>query len=386
MTQFSDSLFNAVVVAHASEIGIKSKRTRQSILKILYSNISKKIDTQQKLRNIANRSILITDNAVNDALTIAKTTFGVSYTAPIYFFEWETYPKLLNILVDFCKKILQESQKFALDAKSVGKNRLSTTDIKRDLGSKLLEVYNNQITVDLDNPDIKFMIEVRHEFAWIYYMHNQGLDGFPQGSQQKYVISLLRPWKNDYLASFLIMRRGVGVQPVKFSTDSGSIIKVDPLFNYFSSNFFYKKPIEIDIYPVLQELNLEFKENICTACTYLTEKIASYLITNMELSGFSSGVRISEPQSDINFDTLSWLENKKESISFRPLLFGSNMGEEFIEIKLEDQLSCCNLVRKKSITHTLTQSEMARVEVELKKIISNQLENGQEVNKSKTLR
>ena len=152
------------------------------------------LDSKTEIKNISNRSIILLPDSSQSAKKIAESIFGVSYTAAIILFEWKTYEGLLDKLYSLAIPLLQTSTTFGLDAKSSGKNRVSTTKLKTDLGTRLLDHFNNKLSVNLDNPDTKIRIEVRGETAWIYSKKYPGLDGFPQGSQRSVVFGLLKPW------------------------------------------------------------------------------------------------------------------------------------------------------------------------------------------------
>ena len=219
--------YNAVMLAHAGEIGIKSKTTRRFMIKTLYRNISAKFpDYNLKFKNIANRSIIY-------------TIFGVSHTAPIFLFTWTDYQHLLTTFTSYAKQFIVSGQSFGYTARTTGQNRPPSQNLKVELGSELYEAFNGTIKVDLTHPDVLFNVEVRDQIAWIYHQSHLGLDGFPQGAQKGIIFGNLRFWLADYYASYLVMKRGVNVQPVRFVTSPELDTEEETFHQDFLKKFYH---------------------------------------------------------------------------------------------------------------------------------------------------
>ena len=377
MTTSSNLSFNAVMIAHAGEIGIKSKSTRTHMIKLLHNSIINKLDLKHSsykaIKNISNRSILHHPNAEAIAFTIAEIIFGVSYSAPIYFFTWESYDRLIETLFEFSISNIQAGTSFGLDAKCSGKNRVSTTKLKTELGQKIVDHFNGSVSVNLSDPDIKLITEVRGENAWIDYNKFKGLDGFPQSSQKNLVFGLIKPWYMDYVSSFLIMKRGVDVQVIRFLTDENSNQIYETIHTSFISDFSNHSSIDIPIYDVLQKWQPLFKEKLCTACTLFSQLLILPLIKEENAVGYINGLQIAKNQGDITIPVLTLLDStmkqvEEKFIQFRPCLFQSyklNNSEN------PANASCCNLVNKRKLTSDLDQDKIDLVK-ETAKLVSHQ--------------
>lgn len=367
------------MIAHAGEMGIKSRTTRRYMVKLLHNIIAKKLNRHIKsIKNVASRSILVnTLNAEQEAKLISRTIFGVNSTSPIHLFKWDTYENLIKEALIYSITLLKPKDTFGIDARSSGKNRPSTTQIKIDLGSKLLEEFENSISVNLDSSkSIIINVEVRDDLAWVYHNKYEGLGGFPLGSQRNFVFGLLRPWYLDYLASFLIMRRGVIVHPLRILTDVDTTNNLDPLNEYFKENFFKNEYIDIPIYELLQKWKPMFKNKLCTACTLFSELLIAPQLSEGKAAGLTSGLRISQEEQDIDISTLAWLDTQNSGISFRPCLI-KNIKQEskmhFPEIKKKP--ACCSLVSKKHIIGNLEGNGFDIVNKEVIKFQDKYLQN-----------
>lgn len=349
------------MVAHAGEIGIKSKTTRRFMIKILYKNISEKFpDFQLQYKNIANRTIITTDQPQLLAHQIADIIFGVSHTAPIFIFQWTSHEQLVSTFISYASQFIKPGQNFGFDARTSGKNRPHTQELKVELGSKLFDAFNGSISVNLTNPDFLFSVEVRDEFAWIYHEQYHGQDGFPQGAQKGRVFGNLHYWLNDYSAIFLTMRRGVNVRPVRFITEPQSDLIEQKWHENFSKDFFFTKVVEIPIYHLLQEWQPVFKDNLCMACMLFSEKLLSKACKLKGGSGIVSGLKLLSLQGDISNSNLKWIESQTKSFKIRPNLIASHEIDHLNKIfkNFPTINSCCTFQSKRLIKDILTTDQV----------------------------
>jgi hypothetical protein len=353
------------MVAQAGEIGIKSKTTRKFIVSVLRRNISEKCsEFNLNFKNIASRTIIFTDKPREVSEKISRIIFGVNHTAPIYFFKWVDYNTLMDIATKYSAQFISPGQSFGFDARSTGVNRPSTQKLKVELGSKLYEHFNGSISVNLTNPDFLFHVEVRDEYAWIYHEKVDGLDGYPPGSQKSFVYGNIRPWLLDYLASFLMMKRGVIVRPVRFLTDESPPASFQEFHQQFIDDFSYKKNIDVPIYDLLNEWKDQFGSNLCTACIFFSERVLIQASNTNHGLGFTSGLRSSNLGGDIDNYSLKWLENKNSGLKFRPTLIFNfdEILDKWIFRNNNFTGTCCKFQEKRIVSQELTPDEIKIVE------------------------
>lgn len=368
---------NAVMLAHAGEIGIKSKTTRRFMIKALYQNISNKFpEFNLKFKNISNRSIIYTDKPVELAKGIADCIFGISHTAPIYLFSLSNYDELLTICTEYASQFMKVGCSFGYAARSSGPNHPPSQQLKADLGSKLWEYFEGNITVNLTNPDFLFTVEVRDNIAWIYHELYQGQDGFPPGVQQGVIYGNLRFWLPDYVAVYLVLKRGVKVKPIRFLTTNESSPIEEAWHNQFLEKFVFKKTIEIPIFELLQIWKEKFGTNLCSACMFFSESFLSKLSKQKHELGYTSGLKLSNISGDITENSLKWLEDSNNGFKIRPNLLTNDDPTQYHQIfnDFPTSKACCPFQTKRFINLVLSSSEINLIEQSVQNYLTKYFE------------
>ena len=90
----------------------------------------------------------------------------------------------------------------------------SGSELEEELGSLLLE-ENNDLSVDLDDPDVWVNVEIRENEAFIFVTTIEGVDGLPVGSQDELGMCLSGGIDSP-VAAFLTMKRGSDIHPIYF--------------------------------------------------------------------------------------------------------------------------------------------------------------------------
>ncbi len=360
------------MVSHAGEIGIKSKTTRRFMIKKLYKNITTKFpDSHLEFKNIANRTIIFTENPKILAKEISEIIFGVSHTAPIYFFTWSSYDALLDTFIQYSRQFMKEGKSFGFESRTSGKNRPSSQSLKVELGSKLYEAFNGSIRVDLTHPDFLFTVEVRDEFAWIYHESFHGLDGYPQGAQKGIMFGNIRPWLPDYTASFLTMKRGVNVRLVRFHTEPENNPSNQEWHDQFVRKFIFLKSIDIPLYDLLETWQPRFGDNLCSACMFFSERLLTKASKLREAAGFISGVRSLPLEGDISAESLKWFENHSTILKIRPNIVSKHetIEQSSFFASFNQSNSCCPFQQKRLITSTLSSDEISMLEDKAEQLV-----------------
>ena len=352
------------MLAHAGEIGIKSKTTRRFMIKRLYSNISKKFpDLDLHFKNIANRSIVEIDQPEFIAQQFAEFIFGISHTAPIYFFKWLNYENLTSVVTKFVSQYLKPGMSFGFDAKTTGKNRPPSQSLKVELGSLVYEAYNGSLSVNLTNPDFLFTVEVREDYAWIYHKKFQGLDGFPQGAQQGIAFGNLRSWALDYVATFQAMKRGVNVKPIRFITDKELSPDQESWHQEFLNKFVFKNGFDVPIYDLLESWKDKFGSKLCSACMLFSEQLLTNVSKEQKALGFVSGLQVDTLGGDITPSCLQWLEKSTNAFKIRPNI--ASKTDEILTSKYFQSFikepSCCKFQTSRMLELPLNDVEKEEV-------------------------
>ena len=91
-----------------------------------------------------------------------------------------------------------------------------THELQHMIGSQVLRNFPG-LTVNLDNPDIYLLVEVRAEGAFLTSKVYQGAKGMPVGSNGKTLL-MLSGGIDSPVAGFLMMKRGVAIDAIHFES------------------------------------------------------------------------------------------------------------------------------------------------------------------------
>ncbi|MHA1836199.1 MAG: tRNA uracil 4-sulfurtransferase ThiI [Candidatus Odinarchaeia archaeon] len=190
-----------------SEIGLKSDRTRKRFEKKLVENIIRKIrEIEKDVKINLERGRLFLTPQTSEIQERLQKIFGVSSFSPVI----ETRSEkeiLIDIIVEYSKKILKESDSFAIRCRKVGKHPYTSKKIEEEVGSQILKELNGKVKVNLSNPDKTIFIEIRGPKAYIYHKIIEGPGGLPVNSQGVF-ISLFSGGIDSPVATYLMMKRG----------------------------------------------------------------------------------------------------------------------------------------------------------------------------------
>ena len=218
-----------LIIARYGEIGLKSPKIRSRFERRLVKNIKAAFDCEVD-RNQGR--IYIFPNDFDEGTEKLNRVFGVvSYSPAVSTYaNYEDIDKTLEEYVDklIGEGILNESTKFAIKCRRVGKHDFTSQEMAAHCGG----VVRNRILapVDLTNPDLTIFVEIREDDAYIYHEKIRGPGGLPLGTQGKVVV-LLSSGIDSPVAAYLMMKRGCEVVALHCNNDPFSGPKVTENFN-----------------------------------------------------------------------------------------------------------------------------------------------------------
>ncbi|MFQ5758603.1 MAG: tRNA sulfurtransferase, partial [Candidatus Bathyarchaeia archaeon] len=210
--------FDSVIVRLGGEIWIKKGWTRRWYLRHLARNMKAALEyynvAYDKMIRRDGRFFLRTCEALEVAERLSRV-FGVSSVSPAL----ETIAEL-GAIVDGCLslagRVLSEGDSFAVGCRRVGGHPYTSQEVCRVVGRRVLEEFAaRDVSVDLGSPDVRFGVEVRDEFGFVFFGVIRGVGGFPLGVQGR-VVGLLSSGLDSAVACWLVMKRGCLVVPVYF--------------------------------------------------------------------------------------------------------------------------------------------------------------------------
>lgn len=117
--------------------------------------------------------------------------------------------------VEYMQDVLPYAKTFKVAAKRADKKfPLQSPEIQQELGGVLLEAYPH-LKVDVHNPDITVMVEIRDFGAYIHAQQTPGAGGMPVGSSGKALV-MISGGIDSPVAAYMMAKRGLQLHAIHF--------------------------------------------------------------------------------------------------------------------------------------------------------------------------
>ncbi|MCG2456486.1 tRNA 4-thiouridine(8) synthase ThiI [Staphylococcus epidermidis] len=150
---------------------------------------------------------------INEIIQRLSKVYGIKSISPVIKIdknEEKINQSAIQLSHDF-----EKGSTFKVDVKRVDKSfRLDTYELQRQVGGAILK-ENNNITVNVKNPDYEIKIEVRMDAIYIYEKVIAGAGGLPVGTGSKTLL-MLSGGIDSPVAGIEVMKRGVTVEAIHF--------------------------------------------------------------------------------------------------------------------------------------------------------------------------
>ena len=150
---------------------------------------------------------------INEIIQRLSKVYGIKSISPVIKIdknEEKINQSAIQLSHDF-----EKGSTFKVDVKRVDKSfRLDTYELQRQVGGAILK-ENNNITVNVKNPDYEIKIEVRMGAIYIYEKVIAGAGGLPVGTGGKTLL-MLSGGIDSPVAGIEVMKRGVTVEAIHF--------------------------------------------------------------------------------------------------------------------------------------------------------------------------
>lgn len=125
--------------------------------------------------------------------------------------------KILAAAKEYLPQFLAGNKTFKVEAKRSDKSfPLKSPEISGEVGGAVLEVMP-RLKVDVKDPDVLVMVEIREYAAYVYAGRFKGAGGMPSGSNGKGLL-LLSGGIDSPVAGFMMAKRGVTVEALHFES------------------------------------------------------------------------------------------------------------------------------------------------------------------------
>lgn len=150
---------------------------------------------------------------INEIIQRLSKVYGIKSISPVIKIdknEEKINQSAIQLSHDF-----EKGSTFKVDVKRVDKSfRLDTYELQRQVGGAILK-ENNNITVNVKNPDYEIKIKVRMDAIYIYEKVIAGAGGLPVGTGGKTLL-MLSGGIDSPVAGIEVMKRGVTVEAIHF--------------------------------------------------------------------------------------------------------------------------------------------------------------------------
>lgn len=150
---------------------------------------------------------------INEIIQRVSKVYGIKSISPVIKID-KNEEKINQLAIQLSQDFVKGST-FKVDVKRVDKSfRLDTYELQRQVGGAILK-ENNNITVNVKNPDYEIKIEVRMDAIYIYEKVIAGAGGLPVGTGGKTLL-MLSGGIDSPVAGIEVMKRGVTVEAIHF--------------------------------------------------------------------------------------------------------------------------------------------------------------------------
>lgn len=156
------------------------------------------------------------DIDLDEAVDILQKVYGIIALTKAAVVE-KDFEAIKETAVTYLKDELMEAKTFKVDAKRSDKSfPLKSPEICRELGGYILENFPH-LTVDVHNPDVNVVVEVRDYAAYVHGKQLPGAGGIPVGSGGRALL-LLSGGIDSPVAGAMMAKRGLEVYAIHFAS------------------------------------------------------------------------------------------------------------------------------------------------------------------------
>ena len=151
----------------------------------------------------------------DEAVERLKKVFGILYICRAKKCEKEMDAVKAQALLSY-EEAYTEGKTFKIEVKRQDKRfPYKSPEIQKAVGDAIFEKHYKTAKVDVKNPDISVMIEIREEGAYVYAKREKGPGGLPVGINGKCAL-MLSGGIDSPVAGYMIAKRGVELIGVHF--------------------------------------------------------------------------------------------------------------------------------------------------------------------------
>ena len=203
-----------IIIIKYGELSTK-KDNINFFLSTLKDNIKNVINDDCDIKYDRGRMFLYNVLDYDKVLKKIKNVFGIHEINIGYKLDDNKLSTIENSLKELIKD--KDFKTFKVETKrSYKKYEMTSMEVSKYLGGVVLKNKEN-ISVDVHNPEILINVEIRSDYAYIYFDKENGIGGYPVGSLGKGLL-MLSGGIDSPVAGYLSMKRGVRIEAVYFES------------------------------------------------------------------------------------------------------------------------------------------------------------------------
>lgn len=226
---------NEIILCKYGEIALKGLN-KSAFESMMVKSIKRRLRSAGQFRITKSQSTLYVeplseDCDVDDVVDRLSKIFGIVKICRCCVLE-KDMNEILTKSLDYIEDEMETVRTFKVDAKRSDKRfPLKSPEICREMGGAILERFPH-LKVDVHNPDVTVIVEIREEKAYVHAGQIEGAGGIPVGSSGKAML-LLSGGIDSPVAGYMMARRGAIVDAIHFEappyTSERARMKVEKL-------------------------------------------------------------------------------------------------------------------------------------------------------------
>ena len=210
-----------VILIKNGELALKGLN-RSTFEDILVKNIRRRLKSSGDFDYIKSQSTIIIEpkdencdfEAAQEAVSRIFGIAGFSRAAAVE----KDFDKVIEISGAYLEGALKNAKTFKVEAKRSDKKfPLTSPEISREMGGHLLSVYPH-LKVDVHNPEVTVMVEVRDKYIFLHGTQIKGAGGMPVGTGGKAGI-LISGGIDSPVAAWMMAKRGIELTAIHFAKE-----------------------------------------------------------------------------------------------------------------------------------------------------------------------
>ena len=273
------------------------KANRKTFIKLLVKNINNLISGYDYRIKYDRTRMYIESDDIDNIINQLRNVFGIHSFTKCYKVDSD-----VEVIKDALLGILKDTKfnTFKVETNRADKRfPIPSMELSRMMGAHILK--NIPCKVDVHNPELLVMIEIRTNGTFIYTDEIMGIGGYPVGVQGKGLL-MLSGGIDSPVAGYLALKRGIDLECLYFESPphtsieaKNKVVKLASIINKYSGN------IHVNVVPFTKLQEAIYKnsddEYIITIMRRMMYRIAAEVLNRKHLKVIINGESVGQVAS-----------------------------------------------------------------------------------------